>query len=454
MIFSYRVNGDYILKNINLPLEGGTLTIVTGVENLPFQLLGGIVSGLFPVDSGESIPHLEELVKYFTGSLEVSEGRVPEHAVYVGPDPERHLLFSRVDEELRAQIGGLRDYPGVLSSFGLGKHLIERRIATLSGGEKMKLALAIAFSRGAECIVLHGVVPWLDTNGKEHLFEKIRKAKEMKSSVVVLEQEISHLLGDADRIFYFDGKTLFPLASDDMVMKRKNRPGMVKKLKNAGHSGGNPYHVVEFEDVSFAYPEDPESPFRLRGLSFALLNSRMYGLTGDNGTGKSTIARLMLRLLKPQRGVIRFAGREISSFERKEIVRKVCFIGQFPEQQVTLSEVDQYRRRAEQDKNALSAKLLDLCFPPGTSYPVSELLPLDMKLLVLSSSVSEETKLIIFDEPTWGIDIRGEEKLLGLLGVVAEELKDITVFIISHDLDFIRNLGAERLTLKDGVIKY
>ncbi|MGQ9615045.1 MAG: ATP-binding cassette domain-containing protein [Spirochaetota bacterium] len=453
MVFSYRVDDDYILRDINLPLERGTLTIITGVENLPFQLLGGIVSGLFPVEAGESIPHLEELIKYFTGSLELEEGKIPVHAVYVGPDPERHLLFSRVDEELRAQVGGSKDHTGVLSSFGLGKHLIERRIATLSGGEKMKLALAIAFSKEADCIVLHGVVPWLDGNGMEHLVEKITEAKEMKISVVVLEQEVSHLFGDADQVLYFDGKTLFPFSEGEVVMMRKNRFLKLEKLKASLNNGGNPDHVVEFEDVSFAYPEDPENPFRLRGISFSLSNSKVYGLTGDNGTGKSTIAKLMLRLLKPQGGVIRFLGREISNFERREIVKKICFIGQFPEQQITLSEVDQYRRRAEKDKNAISYKLLDLCFPPGSSYPVSELLPLEMKLLVLSSSVSEDTRLIIFDEPTWGIDIMGEERLIELLGVVAEELKDIAVFIISHDLDFIRNLGAEVLTLKDGVIK-
>ena len=98
MVFSYRVGNHYILENVFIPLEKGSLTLLTGVEGIKFSLIGGIVSGLFPVEERDVFPSVEELVKYFTGELRIREGNIPSKSYYIGPDPEKHLLFSRVYE--------------------------------------------------------------------------------------------------------------------------------------------------------------------------------------------------------------------------------------------------------------------------------------------------------------------------------------------------------------------
>ena len=103
MTFTYRVDENTLLKDIEIPLQQSSFVILTGVENQAFSLIGGIVAGLFPLSHDEQVPRLEELIRIFKGTLELKEGRLPDSTVYLGPDPEKHLLFSRVDEEVGAR---------------------------------------------------------------------------------------------------------------------------------------------------------------------------------------------------------------------------------------------------------------------------------------------------------------------------------------------------------------
>jgi len=450
MVFSYRVKDRYVLKDIQVPFERGKLTVLTGVENIPFSLIGGILSGLFPVEDSEPLPQIEELIKDFTGELEVSQGEVPPSAFYLGPDPEKHLLFSRVDEEIYAQTGRRTSQIEILATFGLGDQLHKRKISSLSGGEKMKLALCIAFSKPVECIVLHGVLPWLDKKGKICLLEQIQKTLSRKACVIILEQEIEDLLESADYVFYFDGREVISYGRDrthSVIERIKNLSG---QICDALGTKGNTHEIVRFDAVGFHYEQDGAKGFGLENISFTLSGAQVYGMIGDNGTGKSTIAKLVLRTLKPNSGSIFLLGRGSSAFGRDELVRMICFMGQFPEQHITLSTVQQYKKRALIYGNSLSARLLDAYFPGEKEYPISSLTPLELKVLLLLSSIHEETKLVILDEPTWGIDFRGEAVLLEILFMLTKEIKDISFLIISHDLCFISRLNARILWIQDG----
>ena len=129
----------------------------------------------------------------------------------------------------------------------------------------------------------------------------------------------------------------------------------------------------------------------------------------------------------------------------------ICYVAQFPEQQITYSTALQYMERAQKKGNTLSYDILSGYFNNG-EYPVSRLTPLDLKVLTLGSSVTEETKLVILDEPTWGIDREGMAVLLDVLARTAERLHEESLLIISHDMELMVRLGAELLRIDGGRI--
>lgn len=454
MVFSYKVRNRYILENINIPFGPGGLTILTGLENTNFRLMGGIITGMFPVEDRDVPPQVEELVKYFTGDLEITGGKVPESAVYLGPDPEKHLFFSRVDEELRAQTGRPEGHHGILNRFGLDERFIKRKISTLSGGEKMKLALTVVFSKSVKCIVLHGVIPWLDKDGKACLIREIKKELKKGNSVVVFEQEIEGIRGLADKMLYYNGEKVIPYHSKFTAEVRGRIEKVTDSVNRELEKNREMKEIVKFDSIRFRYQRDGNAGFILEDVSFILRSSKIYSLVGDNGTGKSTIAKLLLRVERPLNGKIFILKKDLSHIDRAELVKWICFVDQFPEQQITLSSVEQYKKRAQKRNNPLSKRLLERYFHEERSYPIATLSPVELKILSLASSVSTGTKLVIIDEPTWGIDPDGELILLGILLEIIKALKDTSILIISHDINFISRLNAEVLRIKDGKVTF
>jgi ABC-type Mn2+/Zn2+ transport system ATPase subunit len=386
MTFTYSLDDKPILEDIQIPLKPGTFIILTGVENQAFSLIGGIVAGMFPLGHDEQVPRLEELIRIFKGTLELSEGSLPGSTVYLGPDPEKHLLFSRIDEEVGVRSGLMERPESVLALFHLPQSFIERRISSLSGGEKMRLALAIAFSKRADCTVLHGVVPWLDGDGKECLIEEIEIARKNGRLVLLLEQEIDSLQKYADGVLFFDGQTLHDSKTAPPHRLGEQIQQVSQVVKGQLSAKERDESAVEFKSVDFRYDGTGQEGFQLKNLSFELKGSRIYGLIGDNGTGKSTIANLILRLEKPMDGEIYLHGRPLGSMSRKDIMERVCYVSQFPEQHITLSSVQQYRQRMEKRGNTLSRDLLDRYFDRSRAYPLSILSPLELKILSLASS--------------------------------------------------------------------
>jgi energy-coupling factor transporter ATP-binding protein EcfA2 len=475
LIFTYGVNGTSLLERIAVPLAPERFLLITGVEDRGFGLVGGIIAGLFPIEKQETVPQIEALMDLFTGDLEVFEPGIPGGSVYLGPDPERHFLFSRVREEIFAHTGGRGDPGAVLGMFSLGKAFLQRRISTLSGGEKMKVALSIAFCGAFALIVLHGVLPWLDRPGKEILLREIVKAKGRGGCVVVLEQEIDDLIADADKLFYYDGTKILAYRSGfrSAGMRRVDTSaGLVLAAGSAASRSSGPPAVVAFDSVRFQYESpkeggrgkdvsgsDGSEGFSLRDVSFALDSGKVYGLHGDNGSGKSTIAKLILRAEKAAGGAVFFLGKDVSTAAREELVRGICYVGQFPEQQITMSCVEDYRMKARRMKNPLAEELLGAYFRSGGSLPISLLTPLQLKLLILADSAASSTQLIMLDEPTWGIDPAGQADLLEALAriirtAVSQGRMPPAILVISHDMRFLRSLGAETFQVREGrVIK-
>jgi ABC-type multidrug transport system ATPase subunit len=402
------------------------------------------------VEERDVFPSVEELVKYFTGELKIVKGSIPSKAFYIGPDPEKHLLFSHVNEEVYAQTGETDNHIKILSCFGLGEDFIYRRISTLSGGEKMKLALDIAFSKTVECIVLHGVLPWLDREGKDRLFNQIQKKISNGMIIVLLEQEIEEILDIADNTFYFDGENVLPFNSEKRERRILEVNDLSNKISTQLKKSGKTSVVVEFDTVGFQYKDENGSNFQLDSITFKLESSRIFGLVGENGSGKSTIAKLILRILKNEQGKIYFNQRDILDISRTSLVEGISFVGQFPEQHITFSNVEQYKKWAQKLKNTLSNKMLEIIFPNEKDYPVSILSPLQLKLLLLISSISTNTKLIILDEPTWGLDLEGEKILLEILLSILDHLHDCTILVISHDKSFLERLNTKMFRMDNG----
>jgi len=220
--------------------------------------------------------------------------------------------------------------------------------------------------------------------------------------------------------------------------------------------------LAELRDVSFAYPATGERrarPFALSNLSVAIAPGEIVGVIGPNSSGKTTLIRLLTRVLEPAAGEIRLDGVPIGRLARTELARRVAVVPQgiLPQFPFTVGELvlmgryphdpgryfESPRDRAAAREAMEATGVLELA-----DMPLEHLSGGERQRAVIARAVAQEPRLLVLDEPTAHLDLRYQVEAAALLRRLNRE-RGMTILLVSHDL----NLAAEvcdRLLLLNG----
>ena len=223
--------------------------------------------------------------------------------------------------------------------------------------------------------------------------------------------------------------------------------------------------LVEFRNVAFAYPRATERrarAFAFPGLSFEIERGEVFGVIGPNSAGKTSLLRLLTRVLRPQRGEIRLGGRAIDALPSWEIARAVAVVPQeaprpFPftvEQLVLMGRYPHAPRRFFEDAAdaaAARAAMLATETLPLAALPLEQLSGGERQRALLARALAQEPRLLVLDEPTALLDLRYQAETAALLRRLNRE-RGITILLVSHDLNLAGELCDRLLLLRAGEI--
>lgn len=216
--------------------------------------------------------------------------------------------------------------------------------------------------------------------------------------------------------------------------------------------------AIEVKEVWFRY--EKESADVIRDLSFQVKKSEFYAVVGGNGTGKSTTLSLLCRIRAPYRGKIILDGQDIRKFSDRELYNG--YLGVLPQnpQSLFLKKTvleDLYsviggkkeKTSPEYPINMKKEKAIEGIVSLTHLEGLLERHPYDLsggeqQRLALAKVLLLRPKILLMDEPTKGMDAEYKEEL----GEILKKLQQhgITIFMISHDVEFVAEY-ADRVGL-------
>ena len=212
---------------------------------------------------------------------------------------------------------------------------------------------------------------------------------------------------------------------------------------------GKPSQEIAFRDVSFCYPGSQRAV--LSGLDLTVPAGASLAIVGQNGAGKTTLAKLLCRLYDPNSGAIMVDGVDLRGFELAGWRRRVAAVFQdFVRFELSLRDnVDPAREASDDDiraalVDARAENLAELDTPLAKGYRNGiDLSGGQWQRVALARAlcaVRRGARLVLLDEPTAQLDVRGEAKVFDK---VLQATRDVTTILISHRFSTVRH--ADRI---------
>lgn len=215
--------------------------------------------------------------------------------------------------------------------------------------------------------------------------------------------------------------------------------------------------MLEIKNLSFNVDNEGLNKEIINDISFTIPDGKLVVITGPNGGGKSTLARLIAGLEKPTSGKIIFNGEEIQDKTITERAKMgIGFAFQQPVRFKGIQVLDLIRLAVGKNISMADAceylSSVGLCAKDYIDREVnSSLSGGELKRIEIATVLAKASKLSIFDEPEAGIDLWSFQNLIEVFKGMRENIKDSSILIISHQ-ERILNISDEVIVIKNGKI--
>jgi len=456
------------LENITFEVEDGEFILLCGPSGCGKTTLALSLTGLIPQAHSvimEGSVLIDELdtkkvpVRLLTG-----------HIGIVFQNPETQLFQSRVAEEVSfaphnlgldaSEVSERTDF--ALAGTGI-LHLRNRFLRTLSSGEKQRVAIASVLSMQPKTLVLDEPTANLDWLGVEEVMQTLKYLnRELKITVIIIEHRLSAVFGLATRMLVMkEGCITADEYGPDMTGEKRRfvKLGLrfpwrhvQRGLEGYIPEGINPpapdaEPLVTLKNITAGYRQNTV----VKDINLSIYPAEFIALVGKNGTGKSTLARVIAGLHRQSHGRILWN----KSLKRLPAGRRVGIVFQNPSAQLLLDTVEKELSFAPENFGMNASSRIQAILKALDLDKLSHRLPVTLSLgeiqrTALGAALSADPALIILDEPTIGQDWAHLSSFMIFLQRLSQSGR--AVLIITHDDKLVCRFAKRVIYIEGGHI--
>ena len=473
--YRYPDNEKYVLKDINLKISRGLFYILTGPTGSGKTTLLMLARGFYKEYGGAfngDIHIFGQNIKNFDiGELGSKIG-----IIFQNPATQLHQLRV-IDEIMSSPI--YQGFPWneckaraeTIINELLDKNIYYRAPNELSSGEQQKVALAACLAMECEILLLDEPFSFLDAKSTKEILNILLKLKREGKTIILSTHSLEEVSGYADRIALInsgklisEGTTEEILYSNELkeiltsplsikfakalIRKRKlkkrvvNWQNLLKKIKIKSKIGEmienntKQGSILKFDNISYTYPGGTKG---VKNISLDIYKGEILGIVGINASGKTTLAKLALGLLKPNKGRIYLLDEDITKLDVSERAKNIGYVTQDPTEMLfedtVLEEcafgpkclrLENPKQLAKETLNKLGLLRYKEEYPDSLSGG-------EKRLLTIADILVNRPQVLILDEPEFGLDPKIFRSITCIIKKLKKEGK--TIILITHNLE-------------------
>lgn len=215
--------------------------------------------------------------------------------------------------------------------------------------------------------------------------------------------------------------------------------------------------MIELRDVAVAYGGAPV----VSGVSFTVERGAFAGIAGANGSGKTSLLKVIARLLVPAAGSVLVDGRDVATYGRRELARLVAGVWQrtplsfgFTVRELVLLGRTPYLAPMHWETRADEAIALEAMEETQIAHladrPAARLSAGELQRVFIATALAQQSPILLLDEPTSFLDLRQAARLSALLERLHR--RGVTIVCVSHDLGLLRRHATSVVLLANGSV--
>ena len=347
-----------------------------------------------------------------------------------------------------------------------GERILESYPMMLSGGMRQRVLIGMALLNKPKLLIADEPGTALDVTTQDEILTLLNNlVAEEGLSLLLITHNLGVVRKMADRVYVMEHGKIVETGTRDTIFQSpkheytKKLMGAVpplygNKVKTIDYNGSIP--AIELNTVSKDFKtrsgffNNKVDVFRAANdVSLSINQGDIYGIAGESGSGKTTVAKMILGLTEPSTGEIKLFGRSINQFKGTSEFRKLIqIVYQNPG-----SSLNPRRTVADQLSVPLKFSGYEISQIKNRIYELLELVDLPQNYagmyphelsggqkqrVAIARALSVNPKILVLDEPTSALDVLVQSTVIDLLNRLRKEF-DLTYIFISHDLSLMRN---------------